>query len=75
MAEIISLAKVIQEQEDRDNGVFAIREDDGELKNLEDWSGEEWEELVDGVFANMANRYGVTKWDIFADFMCSVLQE
>lgn len=74
MAEIINLNKINQQKKDEDNGIFAIRKDDGDLKNLEDWNGEEWESLFQ-VFEAMAERMDISPWDIFADFMRSVLEE
>ena len=73
MAEIISFDKIRNEQEDKENGFFAIRQEDGALKDVTLWDGGDWQTLVDGVFGAMETQTGVSRWDILADFMRSVL--
>ena len=71
MAEIIGINQIRDEKEN----VFAIRQEDGELKPLEEWDGVDWEELVEGPFVMMANSFGVSKWDVFAQFISQILTE
>ena len=35
----------------------------------------DWEELVEGPFVMMANSFGVSKWDVFAQFISLILTE
>lgn len=71
MAEIINFKEARDEQEE----VFAIRQDDGELKPMEEWSGEDWKNLFEGPMTIMAQQANSTPWDMFAMFMSSVLNE
>ena len=73
MAEIISINKIRNEKEDEENNVFAIRHDDGELKDMTEWTGDDWKTLIDGAFAMMEAQTGIDRWDIFADFIADVL--
>lgn len=36
---------------------------------MADWDGKEWEKLIDGSFADIANKSKYTKWDYLAEFM------
>ena len=69
MGEIISIAQVKDEQE----GVFAIRGEDGELKDVLDYTGDDWANLIEGCFANIAKEFQCSKYDILADFMHQIL--
>ena len=69
MAAIININQIRDEEE----GVFCIRDEDGDMKNLQDWNAEDWEQLIDGAFVMMAKEYGCSKYDLLADFMHQVI--
>ena len=71
MAEIINF----REAKDRQEEVFAIRQDDGNLKPMEEWDGEDWKALFEGPITFMAETANMTPWDMFAQFMSSILSE
>ena len=73
MAEIISFNKTLQEQQDEENGVFAVREDDGSLKDIAQWDGDDWQALFEGVFIPMSREMRCSVYDLIADFMQTVL--
>ena len=71
MADIISFNEV----KDREDGVFAIREDDGELKPMEEWEGSDWKTFFEGPMASIGKMIGCSPWDVFAEFMAGILNE
>ncbi len=56
-----------------ENEEFAIRQDDGDLKPMEEWNGGDWEALVEVAMADIGEAMGVNKWDAFASFMHTIL--
>ena len=74
MAEIISFNKAVNEQRDRENGVFSIREEDGDLKDITEWTGEDWRALIEGVFTPMSEIAGCSAYDLLADFIGMILE-
>ena len=66
MAEIIDINFARQTQQE----VFA-----DDLKPMEEWTGEDWAWLIDECFDIMAQDTGKTKYDYFAEFMRTVLEE
>lgn len=75
MAEIISFSRAANEQRDRENGVFSVREEDGQLKDITDWSGEDWKALFEEVFVPMSETTGCTAFDLLADFIRALLDD
>ena len=73
MAEIISFTKAKLEKQDDDEGVFTVREDDGEMKDIIDWGAEDWQNLFETVFFPVAKEYNVSIYEIIADFMHTIL--
>ena len=71
MADIINF----KEARDKEEGVFAIREDDGELKPMEQWTGEDWETFFTGPMTAIAQQIHVSPWEVFAEFMTGILDE
>lgn len=69
MADIINFKEARDEKEE----VFAIREDDGELKPMEEWDGQDWQELFEGPMTFMAQKANTSPWVMFAMFMSSIL--
>ena len=71
MADIINF----REAKDKEEEIFAIRQEDGDLKPMEEWEGKDWEALFEGPMTVMANAAGVSPWDMFAEFMSGILSE
>ncbi len=71
MAEIINF----NEAKAKEEGGFAIRKDDDDLKTWEEWEGEDWKALFNGPMTYMAQTMGVSPWDMFAKFMSGILSE
>ena len=74
MSNIINFNQAVKEKQDQESGVFAVRDDEGELKDMTEWTGSDWEVLVEDCFATLSASTGIPKWDIFADFMRNVLE-
>jgi len=69
MDNIISFEQIKDEQD----GIFSIRNENGELKDIMDWEGQDWEYVIEDAFAFMAHEYGCSKYDILADFIHQIL--
>ena len=67
---IINFGEAKEEME-----TFKIANDDGDLKPMEEWSGEDWERLVEEAMESIGTQMGVSKWDAFAQFMSTILRE
>ena len=72
MSEIIEFEQ-IKRDSNEEKVVFAIPQDGGDLKPMEEWNGEDWALLIDGCFGFMAAKTDRTKWDFLAEFMHTVL--
>ena len=68
MAEIINFNEKAEELT-----TFKITDDTGELKPMEQWDGEDWENLIEDAMASIGEQMGISKWDAFAQFMKTIL--
>ena len=73
MAEIIDFNKAVMERRDEEEGVFAARREDGELKDITDWDADDWQGLFEEVLIPVAMDNGVSIYELIAQFMRSVL--
>jgi len=73
MAEIISINKARMEVQDDEDGVYAAREDDGELKDIRDWDADDWQGLFEQVLFPIARESNRSIYDLIADFMHTIL--
>ena len=54
---------------------FKISDDSGDLKPMEEWNGEDWERLIEEAMASIGKQMGISKWDAFAQFMSTILNQ
>ena len=71
MAEIIDFSKAKREESD----TFAIEDDNGDLKPIELWTGDDWKTLIEVAMVQIGDATGQTKWDAFAGFMHALFNE
>ena len=75
MGEIISFSRAAAEQKDEEDGVYAVREDDGGLKDIADWDATDWQGLFEEVFFPIVRDTGVSIYELIADFMGRLLAD
>ena len=73
MGKVISFNKAVKEREDEENRVFAPRKDEGELKDILDWEGQDWEALFEAVFVPIAHQKNISPFDLLAEFIHAIL--
>ena len=69
------MAEIIQfNQESDDLTAFKIEDDNGELKPMEEWTGDDWERLIEEAMTSIGTQMGISKWDAFAQFMKTLFE-
>jgi len=66
MAEIINFSKAVNERRDR--------EEERDLKDVTEFTGEDWRALFEDVFTPMSELTGCSVYDLIADFIKMLLE-